>query len=340
MNKKKEQKKYSKKRKSALKLKKRIFDIIQIGNESDIPSRAFDVFISITIILNIVSMFMQTFPQLASFSKVFYWIDFVTICFFIVEYALRIWTSNFLYPEKTKVKAALRFLVSYDGVVDLLTILPFFYLSGFVVFRMLRVVRIFHLFRLNKNYDSFSVIKTVLWEKKNQLFSSIFIIVILMLASSLCMYHAEHEAQPDAFQNAFSAMWWSVATLLTVGYGDIYPVTTIGKVMGMFISFLGVGTVAIPTGIISAGFVEQYTIKQYASIKFHDIKRIGEVLVDSDCPLKGLSVQEASYRYSSKIYLVIRGDLSLLADDDLIIQEKDIVIIDSPKLKKHQILKL
>lgn len=340
MNKKKEQKKYSKKRKSALKLKKRIFDIIQIGNESDIPSRAFDVFISITIILNIVSMFMQTFPQLASSSKVFYWIDFVTICFFIVEYALRIWTSNFLYPEKTKVKAALRFLVSYDGVVDLLTILPFFYLSGFVVFRMLRVVRIFHLFRLNKNYDSFSVIKTVLWEKKNQLFSSIFIIVILMLASSLCMYHAEHEAQPDAFQNAFSAMWWSVATLLTVGYGDIYPVTTIGKVMGMFISFLGVGTVAIPTGIISAGFVEQYTIKQYASIKFHDIKRIGEVLVDSECPLKGLSVQEASYRYSSKIYLVIRGDLSLLADDDLIIQEKDIVIIDSPKLKKHQILKL
>ncbi len=340
MNKKKEQKKYSKKRKSTLKLKKRIFDIIQIGNDSDIPSRAFDVFISITIILNIVSMFMQTFPQLASFSKVFYWIDFVTICFFIVEYALRIWTSNFLYPEKTKVKAALRFLVSYDGVVDLLTILPFFYLSGFVVFRMLRVVRIFHLFRLNKNYDSFSVIKTVLWEKKNQLFSSIFIIVILMLASSLCMYHAEHEAQPDAFQNAFSAMWWSVATLLTVGYGDIYPVTTIGKVMGMFISFLGVGTVAIPTGIISAGFVEQYTIKQYASIKFHDIKRIGEVLVDSECPLKGLSVQEASYRYSSKIYLVIWGDLSLLADDDLIIQEKDIVIIDSPKLKKHQILKL
>lgn len=330
----------NKKRKDFLNRKKRIFDIIQIGNDSDIPSRSFDIFISVTIILNIVSMFMQTFSQFEAYSKVFYWIDIITVCFFIAEYALRIWTSNFLYPEKTKGKAVLRFLISYDGVVDLLTILPFFYLSGFIVFRMLRVVRIFHLFRLNKNYDSFSVIKTVLWEKKNQLFSSIFIIVILMLASSLCMYHAEHEAQPDAFPNAFSAMWWSVATLLTVGYGDIYPVTIIGKIMGMVISFLGVGTVAIPTGIISAGFVEQYTLKQNSNTMFHDIKRIGEVLVDSECPLKGLSVQEASYRYSSKIFLVIRGELSLLASDDLMIQENDIVIIDSPKLKKHQILKL
>ena len=90
-------------------------------------------------------------------------------------------------------------------------------------------------------------------------------IVMLMIASSLCMYSIEHNAQPEAFKNAFSGIWWSVSTLLTVGYGDIYPITTLGKFMAIVIAFLGVGMVAIPTGIISAGFVEHYSrIKQLA----------------------------------------------------------------------------
>ena len=82
-----------------------------------------------------------------------------------------------------------------------------------------------------------------------------FIILVLMLGSSLCMYSLEHDAQPEVFKNAFSGVWWSVSTLLTIGYGDIYPITPAGKAMGIFITFLGVGMVAIPTGIISAGFV-------------------------------------------------------------------------------------
>lgn len=131
-----------------------------------------------------------------------------------------------------------------------------------VIFRMLRVARIFHLFRLNAKYDSFNIITTVLYEneKRNQIISSVFIVFILMLASSLCMYSVEHEAQPTVFRNAFSGIWWSMSTLLTVGYGDIYPVTTLGCIMAICIAYLGVGAVAIPTGIISAGFVEQYQL--------------------------------------------------------------------------------
>ena len=131
-----------------------------------------------------------------------------------------------------------------------------------VIFRMLRVARIFHLFRLNAKYDSFNIITTVLYEneKRNQIISSVFIVFILMLASSLCMYSVEHEAQPTVFRNAFSGIWWSMSTLLTVGYGDIYPVTTLGRIMAICIAYLGVGAVAIPTGIISAGFVEQYQL--------------------------------------------------------------------------------
>ena len=122
---------------------------------------------------------------------------------------------------------------------------------------MLRIIRIFRLFRINSYYDSLNVIGEVIAGKKQQLMSSVFIILMLMLGSSLCMYSLEHEAQPEVFQNAFSGIWWAASTLLTVGYGDIYPVTTLGKMFGIFITFLGVGMVAIPTGIISAGFVDQ-----------------------------------------------------------------------------------
>ena len=153
--------------------------------------------------------------------------DAVTVFIFCIEYALHIWTANYLYPGMSKSRATIRFLVSFDGIVDLLTIIPAFFLSGFVIFRMLRVARVFHLFRLNAKYDSFNVITTVLYEKRNQIISSVFIVLILMLASSLCMYSVEHDAQPEVFRNAFSGIWWSMSTLLTVGYGDIYPIATL-----------------------------------------------------------------------------------------------------------------
>jgi len=239
--------------------KRRIFDIIQMGNISDVPSRTFDYLLVGIILLNILVLFLETFDSLAAWRPLFRWVEWGTMAFFCVEYALRIWTAEYLYPHLSRGEATLRFLVSFDGLVDLLTILPFFFLSGAVAFRMLRVVRIFHLFRINTVYDSFNVITSVLSEKKNQILFSLFIILVLMLAASLCMYSAEHEAQPDKFTNAFSGLWWSVSALLTVGYGDIYPITPVGQVLAVIISFLGVGAVAIPTGIISAGFVEQYT---------------------------------------------------------------------------------
>lgn len=240
------------------KFKKRIFDIIQIGQRDDFPSRAFDIFLVIIIVLNILVLILETFSLPSDFLHVLHIIEIVTIALFGVEYLLRIWTAEYLYPNVSRGKAILKFLLSYDGIVDLLTIVPAFFLSGFSAFRMLRVVRIFHLFRINATYDSFNVITAVLKEKKNQIFSSLFIVIVLMFASSLCMYSVENTAQPDVFDNAFSGMWWSISTILTVGYGDIYPITILGRVLAIIIAILGVGVVAIPTGIISAGFVEHY----------------------------------------------------------------------------------
>ena len=243
--------------------KKRIFDIIQIENRSDTVSLVFDLLITVVIVLNISVCFLQTFDQAAAYTQVFNEIEAVTVFIFVVEYALRLWTAEYLYPQSKRGVAVLKFAGSFYGVIDLLSFLPyflpFFFPSGAVVFRMLRVVRIFRLFLINASYDAFNVITDVLKDKKDQLVSSIFLVLILMLASSLCMYGLEHDAKPDRFANAFSGIWWSMSTLLTVGYGDIYPVTLGGRLMAIVISFLGVLMVAIPTGIISAGFVEYYT---------------------------------------------------------------------------------
>ncbi|MCR5216613.1 MAG: ion transporter [Lachnospiraceae bacterium] len=305
--------------------RRNIFDIIQIGDKSNLVSRGFDFFIVIVIITNITVMFLDTFDALAAFRGFFKVVELVTTLIFCIEYILRIWTADFLYPKETKLQARLHFLRSYDGVVDLLTIIPAFFLTGFVAFRMLRVVRIFHLFRINAHYDSFNVITGVLLEKKNQIFSSLFIIVVLMMASSLCIYSAEHEAQPEIFANAFSGIWWSVSTVLTVGYGDIYPITTLGKIMAIFIAFLGVGVVAIPTGIISAGFVERYTRdSQHNNYQKIDLQDIVEVKVDA--ALDQITLEEFLKHDDMDVYLLLRDGLTVLPRPDMKLHKDDILV--------------
>ena len=317
-------------------MRKRIFAIIQIGNKEDIPSTCFDIVIVAAIILNILTLFLETFEELAALFPLFKVIETVTLVIFCVEYALRIWTADFLYPEAGKLKSRLMFLRSFNGIVDLLTILPFFYLSGFIAFRMLRVVRILRLFRINSQYDSFNVIKSVLLEKKNQIISSVFIVLILMFASSLGMYSAEHEAQPEQFKNAFSGIWWSVSAMLTVGYGDIYPVTIIGRIMAIIIAFLGVGMVAIPTGIISAGFVEQYTKNEHSDKKLADITDIGEIIASEKNGIVGKTIGEVQKQYDMRIFMILRGELNIIATENLKICADDVLIIQSDKVIKQK----
>ena len=307
-------------------MKKKVFNIIQIGDKSNPLSRLFDIFITGVICANILVTFLQTFDELSFLFPAFHVIEVITILIFCVEYILRIWTADYLYPDKSEFRSRLRFLISFDGIIDLLTILPFFFLSGMVIFRMLRVARIFHLFRLNARYDSFNVITTVLYEKRNQIISSVFIVLVLMLASSLCMYSVEHDSQPEVFRNAFSGIWWSMSTLLTVGYGDIYPITTLGRIMAICIAYLGVGAVAIPTGIISAGFVEQYQRKSSISnVRDADIHEIAEIFVDRR--YAGKTVKEMEEAEQVTIFLILREDLSILPQKDTVLKLNDIIVI-------------
>ena len=315
-------------------VKKRVFQIISIGSREDLPSLAFDIVIVLTIFANISVMLLGTFERFDCYSTEFRAVEFVTMAFFAVEYILRIWTAELLYDGLSPAKARLRFLVSFDGVVDLLTILPFVYLTGFIGFRILRVARIFHLFRINTGSDSFAVIISVIIEKKNQILSSLFIIVVLMVASSLGIYGVEHEAQPEAFNNAFSGMWWSISALLTVGYGDIYPITAAGRIMGMLIALLGVGVVAIPTGIISAGFVERYSKEANKEKSFTDIKELGEILVDEKSGLDGMLISDIEKDHGARVYMLLRDDLTVIARGELRVRLGDILILNSEKIHK------
>ncbi len=313
-------------------IRKRIFDIIQIGSREDAPSMAFDILITIAIFLNLFAMFFATFEQSKPYTGALHVIEIVTVVIFTVEYILRVITADYLFPDKNPWLARLLFVVSFYGLVDLLTILPFYlpmiFPAGAVAFRVFRVVRILRLFKINAQFDSFNVIIEVLKDKKNQIFSSITMITILTLASSLCMYGAEHEAQPEAFKNAFSGIWWSVSTLLTVGYGDIYPVTTLGKIFAIIISFLGVGMVAIPTGIISAGFVEQFSkMKKLATYEeMHDVHFVVSDMNPSH-PWNGKQIKDIVLPPEVLIVAIYRDGIMMVPGGNVVIEETDRLVL-------------
>lgn len=325
--------------------KRRIFEIIQIGRDQDGISIAFDFFIAIVIVLNLFVTLIETFDFTDPYMEILQTIDRITMMIFGVEYILRVWTAEFLYPNKSTFGAKLAYMRSFYGVIDMLTFLPYFlpifFPSGIVAFRMFRVARIFRLFRINTYYDAFNVITDVLVEKRDQMFSSVCIIMILMVASSLCMYSLEHDVQPDRFQNAFSGIWWAMSTLLTVGYGDIYPITSAGRIVGIFIAFLGVGTVAIPTGIISAGFVEQYTKLKTTSAYSDEFDiRFITLRVHEGHPWEKMAVEEISLPPGLILAVVSRGNQTIVPRGDTILEAGDRLILGAEGFKDEIGIKL
>lgn len=313
------------------KKKRRIFSIIQIGNKSDFPSTLFDIIISLLIVISITATFLQTFDELAYLRPILSWVELVTIVVFTIEYLLRIWTAPYLHEEARPIKAVLLFAFSFYGIIDLLTVVSYFaplFTNGFVALRMLRVVRIMRLFKLNATYDAFNVITDVLKDKKNQILSSMFIICIMLLMSSMCMYSLEHQVQPENFENAFSGIWWSVSTLLTVGYGDIYPITVAGKMIAIIISFLGVGLVAIPTGIISAGFVEYYTRIKNGRYQSRQADYISIIIEDHE-PECGKTLQELLFPHGLYVAGIIRGSEVHSPEEDFVMKEHDCLLLTS-----------
>lgn len=312
--------------------KKRVFDIIQIGQDGDWISKLFDILVIGMIVANLFIAILLTFDEMEPYAGALGIVELITVIGFTVEYVLRLWTAEYLYPRSSRSKARLKYAVSFGGVIDLLSFLPYylpvFFPAGVVAFRMFRVVRIFRLFQVNAYYDALNVIGDVIKSKRDQLLSSIFIIFVLMVASSLCMYSLESAVQPDVFQNAFSGFWWAVSTLLTVGYGDIYPITIPGRIFGIIITFLGVGMVAIPTGILSAGFVEQYTrLKSFRDYSRESDIRFVRLEVLGEHPWKDQRVMDLILPPGLILAVIQRQDEVIVPRGDTVIREKDRVVL-------------
>lgn len=245
-------------------IKRRVFAVIQPSGSHGKAATVFDWTIITLIFVNVLLVILDTFSGIpGSVRRVFSAVEVVTIVIFTAEYFLRLWTADFLYPDAGRVKARLRYALSFMAVIDLLSILPFYLPFIFPIdlraLRMVRLLRLFRLMKINRYTNSLSSVGWVIRRKASQLLSSLFVVIVLIVIASILMYGLENEAQPDVFQNAFSGLWWTIATLTTVGYGDIYPITTLGKLLGEVIALLGIGLVAVPTGIISAGFMEDIT---------------------------------------------------------------------------------
>lgn len=326
--------------------RKRLFEIVEVGNNLDYASRFYDFLNTFLIILNLAVSIMYTFDIMkARYGFLLTFLERVTVATFLIDYILRILTAKYLHQELTEPKAILKYMLSFTGLVDLFSFmpyyLPFFFPSGAIAFRMFRIVRIFRLFRITAYYDSLNIITDVIVSKRQQLFSSVFIVSVLMLASSLCMYSLEHEAQPEVFSNAFSGIWWSVSTILTVGYGDIYPITPLGQFFSIIIAFLGVGMVAIPTGIISAGFVEQYTriktLNDYGDEEDIHFIRIRLSLQD---PWVGQTLAQIQLPQRIIAAAIKRGSELLIPRGDSVLEADDVLILGAESLGDHESIQL
>lgn len=243
-----------------------VYNVIRDDDENNTISNVFDGVIIFFIIMSVIQVIADTFslpPWANRISSVF---EIVSVVVFTIEYVMRVWTSSLKYPDAGPVVSRIKYIFSAMALVDIASILPF-YIPFLIpidlrVLRSLRIVRLFRLFKMNRYTTAMSTIFQVLKRKSSQLVSSVFVVGLLMIISAVLMYNIESSAQPEVFGNAFDALWWSVATFTTVGYGDIFPVTAAGKVLSALIALLGIGLVAVPTGIISAGFTEMITVEK------------------------------------------------------------------------------
>ncbi|MCK4251890.1 ion transporter [candidate division WOR-3 bacterium] len=248
-------------------IQERTFDILEKALPGDVPSRIFDVFIMTLIILNVIAVVLETEKSLSSqymgFFKTF---EIISVIIFTIEYILRLWSCTSENKYKNPIKGRIQFALSPLALVDLIAILPF-YLPMIIpldlrFMRVIRLLRMFRLFKIGRYSNSIKTLGNVLKEKKEELLITASVIMILLVVVSSLMYFVENEAQPEAFSSIPAAMWWGVATLTTVGYGDVYPITTIGKFLGAIISLLGIGMFALPAGILGGGFVEEMQRKR------------------------------------------------------------------------------
>lgn len=244
--------------------KQKVWELVEAVEHSDRKGKLydwFDVSILTLIALNILAVILETVDTIHdNYGVYFHRFEIFSVVVFSVEYLLRVWSSNSQAKYSKPFWGRVRFMFTPMALVDLLAILPFFLTFFSFDLRFIRTLRLFRLFRVFKFVRYSNTLKLfgkVLKGKKEELIVTVTIMFVLVIITSSFIYLAEHEAQPDKFTDIPTSMWWSIVTLTTVGYGDVFPVTPMGKVFAAMIAILGIGMFALPTGILGASFVEE-----------------------------------------------------------------------------------
>jgi len=235
-------------------MKTKIKNVIE--NTETTQGRIFAFTVQILIVISLITFSIDTLPNLSSSTKkILQIVEILTVTIFTIEYVLRISASD----------NKLRFLFSFYGVIDLMAILPFYIASGLDlravrIFRLLRLFRILKLFRYNKAINRFHRAFII---AKEELILFFCVSVILLYLSAVGIYYFENEAQPEQFKSIFHSMWWAVATLTTVGYGDIFPITAGGRIFTFFVLMVGLGVIAVPAGLVASALSKARSEEDY-----------------------------------------------------------------------------
>ena len=242
-------------------LRTRIYEIVESTHPDDWRGQWFDYFIIALIVTNVIAVILETVEGLyVAYAEFFTGFELFSVAVFTVEYLVRLWVvvdssnENYRHPFNGR----LRYAVTPMALIDIAAILPF-YLSLLIPvdLRFMRVFRLLRLLKLTRYSTALQTLGAVLYDQRRSLGASMFVMLILLVFSSSIIYLVEKDAQPEAFSSIPNAMWWGLATLTTVGYGDVTPATGIGKIFGAFIMGLGIGMFALPAGILATGFATE-----------------------------------------------------------------------------------
>ena len=232
-------------------MRKRLFEIIEVAKDNDRASAVYDFIMLAAIVISIIPLAMK---QTHLF---FVYTDIITTTLFIIDYVLRVITADYKLQKENKLASFLIYPFTPWAIVDLISILPGLSIlsSGFKLLRLFRVFRTFRVFRVFKAFrysKSISIIMEVMKNSKEALLAVCALAIGYIMISALIIFNVEG----DTFNTFFDAIYWATVSLTTVGYGDIYPVSTAGRVITMISSMFGIAIVALPAGIITAGYME------------------------------------------------------------------------------------